>query len=241
MHSLPALVASACWKRAVAPSTAFPNCWAIVLATRRRTTSPVVILPLMRIKATPSGTSPLANNSATRKTDARRGGFRGVDAGARWSSLTGLLRREERRLAANLSASREKGLTGTCCAMCGGRGSRALAGLDEAGAMSPVFLGRLPAGGQFTQLDARHGPAHSVSGGHCACLFIRGNANCQKIVPTTCTGKIKPFLQLFLANLAPSTPSVNQHPWHESLPRSLLSDAHRCVPDPRRSLPTKLS
>ena len=92
----------------------------------------------------------------------------------------------------------------------------------------------LPAGGQFTQPDGRHGPAHSVlqvtmvlrasfSGGHCACLFIIGNADCQMVVPTTCTEKIKPFLQLFLPNLAPLCTVCEATPLG-CLPRSLLSD-----------------
>ena len=106
-----------------------------------------------------------------------------------------------------------------------------------AGAMSPVCswgeictLRRLSAACQFTQLDSRHDPAHSVlnitmvlgassSGGNRACLFILGNADCQKIVPTPCTGNIKPFLY--------SAPSVKKQPWQkrEGLPRSLLSNA----------------
>ena len=42
-HSHPAFVRRACWYGAVATSTALPNCWAIVLATSLRITSPATI------------------------------------------------------------------------------------------------------------------------------------------------------------------------------------------------------
>ena len=132
MHSLPALVASAHWKGAVAPSTAFPNCWAIVLATRCRTTSPAT-MPLARQSSSPSEDRghTLGDLSSCQQFGHPKEQMH-VARVVKESSLMGLLRSlcaKNEGWQQNLSASTAKGLSGTCCTMCGGRGSHALAGL----------------------------------------------------------------------------------------------------------------